>query len=267
MRVGTIVVCALLAVAIAPFRAGAQTCTAKAPTGEIVEIPCQDQYESTTPGGPRKTYNPDELVTAISEVDGEFCTILATIASPQGRQVVNVRYLLEQTPTFGEPLHDIWKWIVGDLPGCPSLRPSPATVAWSFVKQASPPPSRPHIAPGYAITGKKAFLQTDGPTTQTQTFDTILGPLAVTFEASTFTVDWGDGAGIDSGPFDIPGRPYPDGEAAHVYTHAKAYDVVVRTSWTARWSVAGESGALGGLSRTERIDDFQARQLQAVRDR
>lgn len=267
MRLATLIVVGVLSIGLASPTSADGLCKSRAINGVEMEVPCGDRTESTAPAGPTKKYDPDELVTAISEVDGQFCTILATVTSPQGRQALSVEYLLRQLPTFGQPLHDIWKWIVEGLPGCPSLRPSPTTVAWSFVKQASPPPSRPHITPGYAITGKKAFLQTDGPTTHTQTFDTILGPLAITFEAAAFTVDWGDGSGIDTGPFDVPGLPYPDGRATHVYTHANAYDIVVRTTWTARWSVANESGTLEGLSRTERIDDFQARQLQAVRDR
>lgn len=224
--------------------------------------------ESTTPGkSNNKTYDPDELVTAISQVDGQICTILATITSPQGRQVLTAEYLLQQFPTFGKPLHDIWAWIVENLPGCPSVRPSATTLAWSFIKQATPPATEPHIAPGYAITGKRAFLETKGLPTAQQTFDTILGPLKISFEASTYTVDWGDGSNIDTGPFPIPGAPYPNGKATHVYTHARTYDVTVKTNWVAHWSVANESGNLDGLSRTERIEDFEARQLQAVRDR
>ena len=248
--------------------AHATTCTAYNEIGQTVVVPCGGQAESTTPGkSTGRTYDPDELVTAISQVDGEICTILATITSPQGRKVLSFETFLQQIPTFGKPLHDVWAWIVEGLPGCPSLRPSATTVAWSFIRQATPPPSEPHIAPGYAITGKRAFLETRGPKTGAQTFDTLLGPLTITFEATSYTVDWGDGSGIDTGPFPIPGAPYPDGKATHVYTHARAYDVIVKTNWVAHWSVANESGNLEGLSRTERIDGFSVRQLQAVRDR
>lgn len=256
-----------IAASLGSTAATAEACTAKSPTGEVVEIPCRGQSELTAPGRQGKTYDPDELVTAISQVDGEICTILATITSPQGEEAITFDRFLTQIPTFGKPLHDIWAWIVDGLPGCPSLRPTPNQLAWAFVKQASPPASEPYVAPGHAITGRKAFLETRGPTTNTQTFDTQLGPLSITFEAHQYTVNWGDGSDIDEGPFPVPGAPFPDGKATHVFTHARTYDIVVRTEWTARWSVGGESGMLEGLSRTEQLTGFEARQLQAVRER
>jgi hypothetical protein len=235
--------------------------------GELVEVPCAGGSQDEAPGKSGKHYDPDELVTAISQVDGQFCTIIATVTSPQGQAAVTFDTLLAQIPVFGRPLHDIWQWIVDGLPGCPSLRPTPSAVAWSFVRSAQPPPSEPYVAPGYAITGKRAFLETHGRPTDTQHFDTVLGPLTITFDAQAYTVDWGDGSGLDKGPFPIPGRPFPDGKAAHVYTDAKPYDIVVRTTWAAHWSVANESGTLDGLTRTEHLDAFEVRQLQAVRDR
>lgn len=257
----------LAVVNAAPAAAECHTVTAYNDAGlPYQQVVCGESGSAGTGGGEGgPTYDPDELVTAVSSVDGQACTILATPTSDQGQDAVAIDSLLGTLPIIGLPLQAIWQTIVAGLPGCPSTVVSPEQVAYSFVREVGAPDPRPQIAPGHAITGKKAYLETPGSVETTIERSTMLGPLVLVFRPTTFTVDWGDGAGVDS--FTAPGRPYPSGTATHVYTDADRYDVVVRQRWSVSWSLAGGSGTLGVTGAPSGIPRFEARELEAVRDR
>lgn len=129
---------------------------------------------------------------------------------------------------------------------------------WELVNLPAP---RPEIAPGRAITGKLAFLETWGEVTRPYTYDTPIGPLYIQ-ATGQYTVDWGDGE--TSGPYSFEGRAWPYGRITHEYLHAGTYDVVVSERWTATWQLAGEAGTLRRLETTGRLDNFPVEQLQAV---
>ncbi len=152
-----------------------------------------------------------------------------------------------------------------DQPGDPSQPESPASFAIRFWRGARLPAPAPHIAPGRAITGKYAYLETRGTTTHTLTEDvTPFGPLRVD-AVGTYDVDWGDGT--KTGPHSQEGGPWPEGKIFHEYLNIGKYDVVVTERWTATWTFGSESGALTALRTTGRIDDFPVEQIQAVRYR
>jgi hypothetical protein len=249
--------------------AGADHCGGAAMVNDRgVKVSCDHGKLIVTTPGPHRLYDPDELVTAVSEVDGQPCTILATETSDQGRGAVEFERSLDSIPLLGPVFRAVWGAVVDSLPGCPG-GPSPTQVATLIlVRQLVRPPSpEPHVAPGWAVTGKPGYLETRAPLAHTAApIPTRLGPLSVTFTAGTFTVDWGDGTGRDRGPFQSPGRPWPHGEARHVYTRVGTYDIVVTQQWDARWELAGESGRVP-VESVGRIEDFEARQLQAVRRR
>lgn len=134
-------------------------------------------------------------------------------------------------------------------------------VAARYWEQVPLPKPQPFIAPGRAITGKLAYLETRGQTAHTYTNDTVFGPLRIVAKGS-YTVDWGDGE--TSGPYSSEGKPWPEGQITHDYISIGAYDVVVTEKWTATWSLDGESGVLRTLRTTGRIDDFPVQQIQAV---
>ncbi|MDP9071063.1 MAG: hypothetical protein M3N68_07225, partial [Actinomycetota bacterium] len=147
-------------------------------------------------------------------------------------------------------------------------RTSPAVQAneyWKQVGEDRLPKPRPHIAPGYMLAGKTAYLE--GNTAMTDRFDhpTPLGPLTIDAKSQLF-VDWGDGGGVQ-GPFDNTGGPWPHGTITHYWTNAGRYDIVVTQRWTATWHLSGSSGELSELATVGRIEDFEVRQLQAVRNR
>jgi len=153
-------------------------------------------------------------------------------------------------------------------PECPvetGAQPSietPQSYARSYWKLQTLPVPRPHIAPGRAITGMLAYLETRGTATHTYTEpNTPFGPLTVV-ATGKYYVDWGDGT--ETGPHSQEGGPWPDGSITHEYIHIGAYDVVVTERWTATWAFGPESGVLDELRTVGRIDDFPVQQIQAV---
>ncbi|MGH9059923.1 MAG: hypothetical protein ACRDZY_10470, partial [Acidimicrobiales bacterium] len=116
--------------------------------------------------------------------------------------------------------------------------------------------------PGFALTGKPAYLVTGGtvaPPPYSQA--TPLGPLQIVAHGS-YTIGWGEGT--TSGPYDTEGLPYPHGNIAHTYDNVGGYTVTVRETWTATWTLGGAGGTLQQLHTDGAIPGFPARQVQAV---
>lgn len=148
-------------------------------------------------------------------------------------------------------------------PGPPPI--DPVTLAVQFWQTIPLPTPRPAIPPGYAVTGKEAYLVTNGTTTPPPyTRNTPLGTLTVT-ATGRYVVDWGDPAQPGwVGPYSTEGAPWPDGRITHVYDYAGTDTVTVEEQWTAVWHLAGASGTLAGLHTTATIPGFRVEQLQAV---
>ncbi|MGI9120329.1 MAG: hypothetical protein ACR2G7_09465, partial [Acidimicrobiales bacterium] len=125
------------------------------------------------------------------------------------------------------------------------------------------PPPAPHIAPdGKSITGLAAFLETNGTLTHSVgPADTELGPITVA-ATGTYWVDWGDGS-PEAGPFAFEGEPYPRGRIWHNYRYTGDYTVTLRQTWSARWSLGGDSGTVEDL-QTEASIPLEVHELQAV---
>jgi len=142
--------------------------------------------------------------------------------------------------------------------------PSPEQVALSYRELAQPPAPKPRIAPGWAITGLPAYLESGGRRAQDFPFDTVLGPLRISAAFSHLTVDWGDGSGPQRYPAGDLGGPYPDGGIRWVYTDVGVVDVTVVQHWTVTWSVGGESGTFEDVTSQASIPAFEVEQVQAV---
>lgn len=144
----------------------------------------------------------------------------------------------------------------------PPPPPSPQVLAQSFWTTIPLPHPNPSIPPGFAITGKTAYLVTGGTTSPAPfTENTILGPLSVTPHGQ-YTVDWGDGT--TTGPFSQEGAPWPTGTITHTYDNVGTYTVTVTENWTATWSLGPAGGTLGGLVTTGAIPNFAVRQIQGI---
>ena len=146
--------------------------------------------------------------------------------------------------------------------------PAPAAIAAQFWNSQGENPlmkPAPRIRPGYAVTGKTAYLETGGTVAQAFNDPTGAGPLQIQ-ASGQFWVDWGDGTPL-AGPYDSTGAPYPDGTITHVWADTGSYVVTVYEKWTARWSLAGQTGTLGGLRTVGRIPAFPVKELVSVRNR
>lgn len=160
--------------------------------------------------------------------------------------------------------------ILENYPPCPEQPRAPGEVApietramiaariWERMPLAQP---KPFIAPGRAITGKLAYLETRSQVNQGYSSDTIFGQLNIVATGS-YTVSWGDGA--TTGPHAYEGKAWPSGQITHDYIDVGAYNVVVTENWTATWSLGGESGVLRRLRTTGTINNFPVEQIQAV---
>ena len=157
--------------------------------------------------------------------------------------------------------------ILANYPPCPDQPADaapvidPRTLAIQGWEEVQLPRPQPHIAPGWGITGKAAYLETNGQLTHTFTKDTPIGPLRID-STGGYHVDWGDGT--KTGPHSIEGAPWPDGKITHTYIHVGHYDVVVTEEWSATWSLGPASGSLSGQRTVGRIDDFRVEQVQVV---
>jgi len=161
--------------------------------------------------------------------------------------------------------------LTGSYPPCPQQNGSPGELgpvltqaivaAQAWAQRVTLPKPRPSIAPGRALTGKLAYLETNGRLSLTYTEDTIFGPLVIDAHGS-YTVAWGDG--VTTGPHAFEGQPWPDGRITHEYINVGSYNIVVTEKWTATWSLDGDSGVLRSLQTTGTINNFPVEQLQAV---
>lgn len=152
-------------------------------------------------------------------------------------------------------------------PGAPAPA-APAAIAAQFWNSEGENPlmkPAPRIRPGYAVTGKTAYLETGGTVAQVFTDPTGAGALQIQ-ASGQFWVDWGDGTQLQ-GPYDSTGAPYPDGTITHVWADTGSYAVTVYEKWTARWSLGGRTGTLGGLRTVGRIPAFPVKELVSVRNR
>lgn len=145
--------------------------------------------------------------------------------------------------------------------------PPPSAVAASYWAQQGAnqlPSPHPYIAPGYALAGLPGYLEVRAPLTATFTDSTRLGTLTIQATATVW-VNWGDGDSND-GPYHTSGGPWPNGTIHHYWDNDGTYAIVVSEDWSATWSLAGQSGTLGGLQTQGSIPKFEVGQVESVRN-
>ncbi len=149
--------------------------------------------------------------------------------------------------------------------GQPRAPASPGLIAREVIEHIDLPAPAIEIDPGFAITGMTAYLETNG-TLHPETYvrPTPLGDITVDADGE-YVVDWGDGTPAER--YGYEGVAWPDGRITHVYTDLGRYDVVVTVEWVANWSIGDRRGTVRDLRTSDRIEDFETRQLQAVRNR
>lgn len=187
--------------------------------------------------------------------------ILRSDPNPYG-----VCYTYQWVPPGSEPLYPAGTFdALNNYPACTpvagGVARGPAQFAALAWQRAPLPNPNPKIAPGRAIVGKWAYLETRGQLRFSHREATPLGELRI--EATgRYHVDWGNGD--ETGPHSIEGDAWPDGQIKHGYQDVGTYDVVVTVRWTATWQLGTEGGNLPGGQTSGRIDDFPVQQIQAV---
>ena len=187
--------------------------------------------------------------------DGQSCLRSRAVPLPEGTSL-----------TPGMDFGNISGSLFTDSPRCPAESGEeavidPRVLALQGWEEVVLPKPQPYIAPGWAITGKYAYLETRGQLRHEFTKGTPIGPLQITSTGRYF-VDWGDGE--RTGPHSAEGGPWPEGQITHTYIDVGLYDVVVTEEWTANWSLGPAGGSLSGQRTVGRIDDFRVEQIQVV---
>ena len=228
-----------------------------------VPVVTQTNRGSSSPGtvSDGKTYIPyDKIMVG---PDGQAC--IGTGYYESGSSVPRP----VQGPTESEEGPGNSSSLYSTAPPCPRrLGPSgaasletPAMVARRHWEDIVLPDPRPRIAPGRAITGKTAYLETVGQRSYTYSNTTVFGPLVI-IATGSYWISWGDGEA--TGPYAVEGMPWPDGTITHEYQSVGLYDIMVTERWNASWQLGGKSGVLRGMETTGNIDDFPVQQIQAV---
>ena len=158
--------------------------------------------------------------------------------------------------------------LYGLCPGSKAVAGTPSAAAaaaqvWRDGVHLDPPTMT--VKPGWAITGKPAYLEIGGAQTLSQPFPVFGYDIAIA-ATSTYDVDWGDGTTATG--LSTQGGPWPDGEISHVYERAGTKTVTVVQRWTADWSIGPTTrGRIVNQLVTRTTLALEARQLQAVRNR
>lgn len=229
--------------------------------GQDGQLRIQTTSQSAGGSGPTRTYLPYDRIMV--GPDGQACigTGYYEEGSPRPRPVEGITDT-EQGPGNISNLY-------GNAPPCPIRRgvggqaqiETPAMTARRLWEEVLLPIPRPHIRPGRAITGKLAYLETNGQTRHVFRNSTAFGWLEIEATGS-YLIDWGDGH--RTGPYSAEGQPWPDGQITHDYMDVGAYDIIVTENWSATWRLGAETGVLRTLQTSGRINDFPVEQIQAV---
>jgi hypothetical protein len=187
---------------------------------------------------------------------------------PDGTQCIRPQTVPGARSLFGNQADEAqaraWQTQSQLYPMCPgqtAAQVDPVVFAIAFWRDVKLPEPKPYVAPGWAITGKEAYLETRGERGKTYTSDTPFGPLELV-ASGRYSVDWGDGT--RSGPFDFEGQPWPDGRITHTYIDVGTYTIKLREDWSATWRIGGANGTLSGLRTDASIDNFRVEQIQVV---
>lgn len=259
------------ATAIAQENAGCVPAKERDTLADRSEVVCAASARSTLPGADVRARAPSRTSLSLRPVPD-------IVRVPQFGNVAPVG-LCRQRGTITIPRQElalpenvqlrIWMQIVNTFEKCPTVQVDPEDVATAVLERVPLPAPSPAIAPGWAITGKAAFLEPNlavplvaGRPTVTENRGTELGAMAMTATA-VYRVDWGD---VETGPHAGPGGPWPGGNITHTWTDHGVYDVVVTAVWTVDWRLGGASGRFS-VPTEGTIADFRVEQLQAVRNR
>ena len=156
---------------------------------------------------------------------------------------------------------------IEQIPGCnpndpavtapPPPTPDEYVAAFLTELKALVPKPTLHVAPGWALVGKYAYLEAVAPLQYANTNGVIAWNCAV----GSSSIDWGDGT-VESMSRANAG-PWPNGSARHVYINKGFYDLVVSESWNCAIDTPTGPAALGLDGVTPPLN-LRADEIQAV---
>ena len=244
----------------------------------IVGIDCSGEARTARPGVVRAPVAAERTASAPAPPPPEATDIGIRVAfdrSSDGAQCIRLVDFVgpgEATSTRTAQAEQVFLEALATTPQCqgpdavPALASTPLIEAARFWQRMDLPELAPRIAPGKALVGLPAYLETGGAPTVTAGGPTPFGPLTITATRSV-TVDWADGPGSVTGPHTGVGGPHPDGDITWVYGRSGDRDVAVTQTWTATWSIGPAGGTFSGRGTTSTLFGFPVEQVQAVRDR
>ena len=186
--------------------------------------------ETSTPGGFSSVAEPagpvDPEAAAIYAATYQFaCVIIPNLLShATGGKPVTVHEMCTAQANTGAP-----------------LAAGPTTVSNEQVARLIPHGSGINRYPSGEIfvIFKQPMMVWTSPDKQTFNITLLGTPIEVEATPVSFNWDWGDGQSFDSTD---PGTPYPNYTVSHPYeVTGDGYVIRLRTSWSARWRIAGQA--------------------------
>lgn len=244
--------------------------------GQVTGYICEGETETRPPS------EPPRLAASVSTGEGAPPPLPEDVGfraeygrTPEGGQCIQLVDLVgpnEANSALTAQAESLYLQALATTPPCPdpvgvaAVASTPTIEAARFWQQMDLPTLDPRIAPGKAIVGLPAYLETGGAPSVTDGGDTPFGPLTITASRS-ITVAWDDGSGSTTGPHAGSGGRHPDGDITWVYGRSGPRNVAVTQTWTATWVVGDASGTFTGRGTTSTLFGFPVEQVQAVRNR
>ncbi|MGC8481362.1 MAG: hypothetical protein ACP5PJ_07415 [Acidimicrobiales bacterium] len=231
--------------------------------GGTVSTTSPDGPSGGTSGGQTTIYVP-YLVTHAGTSLAHGCVAFQAVTMPIGESAT-----LELAYATSE-----WNILLAHFPRCVPLQSSPstnaptirppqiATTIWqdTYIHQLPTPISE--IPPGFGVMDVTSYVVTEDPNTMRFIDTTPLGTLTIV-ATSTYQVDDAGGNPISASA--STGAPWPVGGLELQWPSPGSYDMTVVQSWSAQWSLDGETGIFPPLATTSPITNFPVRSLTAIR--
>jgi hypothetical protein len=118
------------------------------------------------------------------------------------------------------------------------------------------------LAPGWAIVGKRSYLELSTPTQQSGVVVHRGLPINYVCSVANAEIRWGDGS-VEQFTRDQTG-PYPNGGVSHWFDEPGSYTPTVQEVWSCVVSYRNQSRTVAVTPPAGTFPNFEARELQAV---
>ena len=177
----------------------------------------------------------------------EPCLAMTTSAPIESyMEAYQLQYSAIETWNSLDATYPICRYRSGVSSSAPKVDPAQTvTTYWNQSVQNQLPVPQFSVPPGFALTGLTSFLTATCTTSKTFYDNTPIGTATIAATGELW-VRWKSGQDW-SGPYNSCGLPWPNGNITHVYENQGSATISLKETWSASWTLAGTSGALGGL--------------------